>query len=236
MTGVHRDDLLLAWSGDLFLHGHHLSRWMVDYVDLEESLAIGSLAQEHLGHARELLTLSGLSTNDIDAWLFDRPLAGWTPSELAATGYREFPATVASALLLATATDTVIAALARGDEAARQIAELIGAEQRLHVLHWSRWVGVLHRDPNTHDAVHRALDDAAAASADLFGLPPDAGTGEWDLDDLHAAWSATVAELVTGAGCPVPAVPAPRPRRPGAHAALLRPVLDDLTEVRSRFR
>lgn len=221
-------EFLLGWGDDLFLHGHHLSGWIVDYVDLEESLAVGSLAQEELGHARELLEFAGVAGPDVDDRLFDRPAVEWAPSLLACTPRSDFPATVAASLLIAVATDVVVTALGRCEGAAR-LAGVLAAEQRLHVLHWCGWARALTRDEGTRDGFVVALHESARASADLFdAADPDAVA-------LHAGWAERVAELLASSGCPPVALPAPRPRRIGEHADLVGPVLRDLTAVRSRF-
>ena len=41
--------MVLAFADDLFLHGHHLPRWVTDYVDIEESLAVGSIESGRAG-------------------------------------------------------------------------------------------------------------------------------------------------------------------------------------------
>ena len=47
--------LVLAWCDDLSLQSHQLSKWITDYFDLEESLAVGSIAQELLAHSAALM-------------------------------------------------------------------------------------------------------------------------------------------------------------------------------------
>ena len=51
--------LLRRWADDLFLHGHDLTRWITDYVDIEESMAVGSMSQEELAHGATLLEFAG---------------------------------------------------------------------------------------------------------------------------------------------------------------------------------
>ena len=74
--------LLPRFADDLFLHGHDLTGWITDYVDIEESMAIGSMAQEELAHAATLLEFAGDDPVQRDWRLFVRPVDAWAPAAL----------------------------------------------------------------------------------------------------------------------------------------------------------
>ncbi|MER7400522.1 hypothetical protein ABT381_33985, partial [Streptomyces sp. NPDC000151] len=82
------DGVAVLWpalADDLFLHAHRLAERTVDYTELEEALAVGSIAQEDLAHARTLLGLLGYDEAAADAHFFDRPAALWQPTALTAS-------------------------------------------------------------------------------------------------------------------------------------------------------
>lgn len=197
------DPLVLAWADDLFLHGVHLARWIVDYVDLEESLAVGTLAQEQQAHARELLIAAGLDAAECDRRLFDRPACDWAPSRLAADPIEEWPQVVAAGLLLTHATLAMLAeadatdmdaadppakppavvAITSGseapdrdpaDEAGARVAGIV-AEQRLHLMHWQRWAVLLAGSPATRELFVSTLHWAGELAHDVLGDLPEPG-------------------------------------------------------------
>ena len=237
------DPLVMAWADDLFLHGVHLGRWIVDYVDLEESLAVGTLAQEQLAHARELLTAAGLEPVEIDRRLFDRPAAHWTPSRLAADPIPHWPQVVAVGLFLSHAT---LAMLAEADIAAGQddgparVAGML-SEQRLHLMHWQRWTSLLAASPATREEFQETLRWAARLSADLFG-PLAEGEGEstetaepeW-LDAARPRFATELAASLADVGLADLSFDMSEPRRAGQHAEVIVPVLDDQQAVRPRY-
>lgn len=181
MTTTDADPRIAAWADDLFLHGVHLAGWIVDYVDLEVSLAVGTVAQEQLAHSRELLTAAGLDSAAVDRRLYDRPADEWAPSRLAADPIREWPQAVAVGLLLSHATLAMLTESGAGEEPDRpkevlaETAEMgarvagIVAEQRLHLLHWQRWTILLAGSPTTRDIFLDTLHWAGALAGDVLG-------------------------------------------------------------------
>src|SRR5581483_9756459 len=158
----------LAWSDDLYLHGHHLSRWVVDYVDIEESLAVGSIAQEDLAHAAALHELAGVDIDGRDWRIYYRPVERWWPSRLLAAPSDDWPTTVARAFLFSVAAGLMVEQLQRSAlPAVRDTAAVMAAEQRLHVMHWERWVDIFARDVQTRGRFVSSLR-ATARSAPPF--------------------------------------------------------------------
>ncbi len=235
------DALVTAWADDLYLHGVHLARWIVDYVDLEESLAVGTLAQEQLAHARELLTVAGLEPADVDRRLFDRPAADWAPSRLAADPIQRWPQVVGVGLILSHATLAMLAEadLAHGqDDGAVRVAGII-SEQRLHLMHWQRWTVLLAGSRSTRDDFLDTLQWAGQLAADLFGALADgdstAGAGPSWLRPAQERFATELAASLAEADIPVLSFDVSEPRRPGRHAEVVQPVLTDQQAVRPRY-
>ena len=208
MTG--RDGLLRV-AEDRFLHGHLLGRWITDYVDLEESLAVGSIAQEELAHAATLIEFAGLDEEARDAFVFERPVEAWQPSALVARRLHDWPATVLRGYLLASVGEvgSVLLSHARRPEL-QSAGKVIAAEQRLHVTHWQRWVTLLGRDERTGDELRARAAVVLPLAADVFGAP---AFDEVNGQAAHTAWVEAVAGPLSAVGISVDALgrtPAPR--------------------------
>jgi 1,2-phenylacetyl-CoA epoxidase catalytic subunit len=216
---------LLAWADDLFLSGHQVGGWIVDYVELEESLAVGSIGQEQLGHARELLTACGLDVTSRDARLFDRPAADWNPSGLVAARGDDWAELVAGSYLLAAATLAIVDAASGAHDA----LTVIRPEQALHLEHWRRWLALLRNDATTAPRLEAALERTAARADDLLAAVPGATI---DLDTARTAFGERLGEDdVAGPERFFIRVE----REPGRHAAAIEPIVADLRAVRDRY-
>jgi 1,2-phenylacetyl-CoA epoxidase catalytic subunit len=220
--------LLLAWADDLFLAGHQMGRWIVDYVELEESLAVGSIGQEQLGHARELLAVCGLDVSARDGRLFDRPAAEWNPSGLVAVrGGDDWAELVASSYVLAAATLALLDVdVASGAAAALAV---IRPEQALHLEHWQRWLALLRADAETAPRLEAALERTATCGDDLLAAVPGATV---DLEAVRGAFAGRLTE--DGIAAPERFF-ARAAREPARHAAAIAPVVADLRAVRDRY-
>lgn len=204
------DELSLA-AQDHYLHGHALTPWITDYVDLEESLAIGSMAQDELAHAAALLAAAGWTTEGRDELVYERSLEDWAPAVLAARRFDDFVLTVVRGLVLSTAA--VVRAeswLAAGDVGLRSTAAVLVAEQDLHVAHWLRWTRRLSQDLRTADDLVAKGRAVLLAAGDVFGPAPSAPSGQ---AELHVAWRARLARLLAGtvlSADPLGEAPVPR--------------------------
>lgn len=206
--------LMLQWADDLFLHGHDLARWITDYVDLEESMAVGSMSQEDLAHAAALLAADGRSPDERDWRIFERPVDQWTPSTLVVSGADDWPDVVARAYLFSEAARGFAANLSQVFPDFAAMVDIVRAEQHLHVRHWRRWLQILAADPGTRGELNRALLRRASLSADLFGGPPNTPSPGPSLDALHSTWLAVVKDEFRKLGFEEIELPAePQPRR-----------------------
>ncbi|MFJ4184310.1 Phenylacetic acid catabolic protein [Kitasatospora sp. NPDC089509] len=243
-------------ADDLFLHSHHLAELTVDYTELEEALAVGSIAQEDLAHARTIMGLLGCDDAAADAHFFDRSLERWQPTALTACPRDDRPWSVARGLLMAAGTSALLlsalgapggAAPGSSDAALRSALRAMADEQRLHLKHWAARVRH-YRHTSHHRAMAEAMSAATAAAQDLFGpaLPvrlPDPAAAM--LPEVSAAactdrfdrlWQEVVAEPGPAPVLPRPA-PARRPgdRLPAAEQVGLRTALEQLRAVRAGY-
>ena len=226
--------LVGAWAEDLFLHGHDLARWITDYVDLEESLAVGSMSQEGLAHAANLWAALGHDSEWRDHKVYRSEPAEWGPSALCATRLLDWPATVVRGLLVAEGALTLLDRLESQVESLRHVAAVLAAEQRLHAHHWQRWVRVLGHDPATTDDFVKVLAAGCGAASDLFGaLSTSSFTDDALLGELHVQWVTRVRAAIAAGGVEIPEMPSRSPRKQMEEHAPLAAILDGIRGVRT---
>jgi 1,2-phenylacetyl-CoA epoxidase catalytic subunit len=191
--------MFLRYAEDQFLHGHLLASLIVDYIDLEESLAVGSIAQEELAHAALLLELAGEDTAGRDGFIYERPLAEWWPSRLVVTSERDWPATVLRGLLVASAGMVLTQELGNHDmPQVRQAAETMRAEQGLHVTHWTAWVRLLSGSAGIREEFMKCGSRVLPLAQDVFGSAPDMPSASV-CSRLHESFVAQVRPVLDAA-------------------------------------
>lgn len=191
--------VLRGWSQDLFLSGHRLGRWMTDYIDLEESLAVGSMAQDDLAHAGLLLEVTGVDERGRDHLFYGAPPEQWRCSRLMASSFDQAWADVVASSVCLSEAVLVLAGWLEGSldpERARGIRTM-ASERRLHAEHWERWLCLLVGEESTRAEIQMSMDRAVELASDLFGAE-DVGGGvpgstptelpEADLPALHREW------------------------------------------------
>jgi ring-1,2-phenylacetyl-CoA epoxidase subunit PaaC len=189
--------LLLAMADDEFVIGFSDSEWTGIAPILEEDVAMSSIAQDEIGHARalyELLAEVAADGRDADAIAYDRPPSGYYHARLLDHGRGDWAQTIARRYLYDTADAVRLEALAGSSFA--PLAALVGKirrEERYHLMHVTTW---LERLAGAAGEPRRRLLEA------LGRLGPDAGTvlgplpGETALvmADILAASSAELDE------------------------------------------
>lgn len=216
---------------DHFIHGHYLSAWIVDYVHLEESLAVGSVAQEEIAHAAAFAQMSGLDAAARDWLVFDRPAEAWRPSQVLAQRLHKWPAAVLRGLLLAHAAVVRSAWLSTDDDpAVAQAAAVLGAEQVLHVVHWEKWLDLLGSDS-------RASHELSGLAGTLLPMAGDVFAADGDPKDaqlqMHQQWTEGVAPVLSSVGIDASLLgEAPVPRRSAAEVPEFVTMLDFLRSER----
>lgn len=195
-----RTGLWLALADDLFVLGNRLGERIVDYIDLEESLAVGSIGQEALAHAETVLSLHGFDEAAADARFFERPQEQWQVSRVIGR-LGDWPSTVVCGLVISAAVSILAEERAADEPAFAAIRD----EQRVHLDHWRRWARALAAWPETCEEFTQAYADVTHCAGDLFGAGPhDARTGA-----LHERLAALIADSGVP-GSRLPHLPVPR--------------------------
>jgi ring-1,2-phenylacetyl-CoA epoxidase subunit PaaC len=235
--------LLLALADDEFVIGFSDSEWTGIAPILEEDVAMSSIAQDEIGHARafyELLAGLVADGRDADAIAYDRPPEGYYHARLLDHPRGDWAQTIARRYLYDTADAVRLEALERSSwTPLASLVAKVRREERYHLLHVSTW---LERLALTEGEPRRRLLDA------LERLGPDAGTVLAPLPtqtallmadivgasaaELEARWRASVGPTFERLRLPpVPPTRWPDDARSG-HSDAFRRLHDEFTAVR----
>ena len=162
--------LLLAMADDDFVIGFSDSEWTGIAPILEEDVAMSSIAQDELGHAKVLYELlAGLLDDgrDADALAYDREPEAYRHARLLDHGRGDWATTIARRFLYDTADTARLASIGDGWPPLAELVAKIRREERYHVMHALAWV----------DRLARAGGEARTRfAAALEALAPDAPT------------------------------------------------------------
>lgn len=234
-------DLVLSWwADDLFLFGHQAARWITDYVDLEESMAMGSIAQEALAHAATIWKHLGKSDTQRDWLIYQRPVEHWNNASISVWSRNrdDFLWTVCRGYLGTSAFSAVLDALVdSGDPGFEQTRVVMEAEQHLHVAHFERWMSLMAEDPAARTSLEATLSALMPQAFELFGIPAHAdlatsNRSSLDLWEISEAWAETISSDLAGQSVDLPAI-SPKPQIRSNDLAGLAAILESVRSVRS---
>ena len=169
-TQVALADFLLSLADDEFVIGFSDSEWTGIAPILEEDVAMSSIAQDELGHARALYELlAGVLDDgrDADALAYDREPDAYRHARLLDHARGDWAATMARRFLYDTADAARLASIGEGWPPLAELVAKIRREERYHVMHVTLWAERLAR------AGGEARERFVAA---LEALAPDAPT------------------------------------------------------------
>ena len=209
------DSLLLSIADDEFVIGFSDSEWTGIAPILEEDIAMSSLAQDELGHARalyELLAEVRGAGQTADAIAYDREPAEYRHARLLDHGRGDWAMTIARRYLYDTADGTRLEALATSSFGPlRELVDKIRREERYHVMHATTWLERLARHPGEpRDRLIASLDELAPDAATVFTPLDDeaelvaAGLIAEPMSALEARWRATITPVFVGLDLPMP--------------------------------
>jgi ring-1,2-phenylacetyl-CoA epoxidase subunit PaaC len=237
------DELLLSLADDEFVLGFSDSEWTGIAPILEEDVAISSLAQDELGHARafyELLAILRGDGRDADAIAYDRDPAEYRHARLLDHPRGDWAQTIARRWLYDTADDVRLAALAAsGYEPLREIVAKVRREERYHLMHVNAWLDRLAGSPGEprrrlEAALERLAPDAATVFTPLSTEPLliAARAIAAGMVDLEAEWRSRIEPVLASHRLPAPPA-AMRPDRGRLdHSDAFRALHADFTSVR----
>jgi ring-1,2-phenylacetyl-CoA epoxidase subunit PaaC len=205
-------ELLLAMADDEFVIGFWDSEWTGIAPMLEEDVAMSSIAQDEIGHARALYELlASLTDDDADRIAFGRRPHEYRHAALMNHARTDWAFTIARRYLYDTADAVRLEALAgSAHEPLAQLATKMRREESYHLMHMEAWVRRLTGTDDSRrrlsDALERLWPDAQAVFAPLSGeaclvtarILPDS------LEALRGRWLARAIPPIEERGLPVP--------------------------------
>jgi ring-1,2-phenylacetyl-CoA epoxidase subunit PaaC len=206
-------ELLLTMADDEFVLGFWDSEWTGIAPMLEEDVAMSSVSQDEIGHARAWYELlAGLTDDDADRIAFGREPDAYRHAALMNHPRTDWAFTVARRYLYEHADTVRLEALTRSSYAPMaELAAKMRREETYHLLHFDVWLkrladaGGEARERLTA-ALAQLWPDAQAVFAPLVGeaclvsarILPDS------LETLRSRWGERVATPLAALGLPAP--------------------------------
>jgi ring-1,2-phenylacetyl-CoA epoxidase subunit PaaC len=207
-------ELLLAMADDEFVLGFWDSEWTGIAPILEEDVAMSSVSQDEIGHAKAWYELlASLTDDDADRIAFGRQPAGYRHAALMNHARTDWAFTVARRYLYEHADATRLESLARSSYApVAELAAKMRREETYHLLHFDLWLRRLteaggEARERLVGALERIWPDAQAVFAPLAGEQRlvSAGILPDDLETLRRRWLEQVVPVLERSNLPVPA-------------------------------
>jgi len=233
--------MLVAFADDELLMGHRHSEWLGLSPFLEEDLAMASIAQDEIGHARALYALVWPDVDDRAALVVRRPPEAFRSCDLVELDGLDWERSlvrhacydVAERLRWQNfATSTL--------EPLRALASKALQEERYHERHACDLIERLGPDPVANRKLQAAIDDLMPHVAGLFEAPDDEhvavaeGVAAATMDELAHTFVSEIGAIFGDAGLRSGALTPPRRAQRGhsgrherssgfaaAHAAML---------------
>jgi ring-1,2-phenylacetyl-CoA epoxidase subunit PaaC len=206
-------ELLLAMADDEFVLGFWDSEWTGIAPILEEDVAMSSVSQDEIGHARALYELlAELTGEDADRIAFGRPAAAYRHAALMNHARTDWAFSIARRFLYEHADAVRLESLAASShEPLADLAVKMRREETYHILHFDLWLRRLAEGSDESRerlsaAIQSLWADAQAVFAPLAGearllatkILPDS------LEELRRQWLEQVTARLKAAGLPVP--------------------------------
>jgi len=229
-------------ADDEFVSGLMDSEWTGIAPLLEEDVAISSISQDELGHARALYQLLADARGDgrdEDAIAYDREPDEYRHARLLDHPRGDWADTIARRFLYELADEARLASIGAGYRPLADLVDKLRREERYHRMHVVTWI---HRLANGGaDARHR-LETALAAQgvdAPTVFTPLDgeaellvAGILTRPMADAEAAWRADLTSILVPLDLGLPPSIGPSPGGRRDHSAAFRWLWSEFTSVR----
>lgn len=209
-------ELLLALADDEFVIGFWDSEWTGIAPMLEEDVAMSSISQDEIGHARAFYELlAELTDTDADAIAFGRSADEFRHAALLNQARTDWAFTIARRYLYETADAVRLEALsASAFTPLAQLAAKMRREESYHLMHLVTWLRRLASGPGHErlaEALARAWPDAQAIFTPLAGEAElvSAGILSEPMARLRERWLERVAPLLEELGLSPGEAPSP---------------------------
>ncbi len=209
-------ELLLAMADDEFVLGFWDSEWTGIAPILEEDVAMSSVSQDEIGHAKALYELLATLTGaDADEIAFGRPPDGYRHAALMNHARTDWAFSIARRFLYEHADAVRLESLAGSAyEPLADLAVKMRREETYHLLHFDLWLRRLSEGgDDSHARLAAAIEqlwlDAQTVFAPLTGEGAlvAAGILPESLETLRTRWLERIVPRLEAAQLPVPTAP-----------------------------
>ena len=235
-------ELLLTMADDEFVGGFTDSEWTGIAPLLEEDVAMSSIAQDELGHARALYQLLAdvvADGRDEDELAYDREPDEYRHARLLDHPRGDWADTIARRFLYELADEARLASIGAGWKPLADLVEKLKREERYHRMHVVAWVERLAKGG---DEPRRRLEAALVAhglDASTVFTPLDGEAALLDarilarsLRDAESAWRADLTTILVPLGLQLPPGSEPTPDGRREHSDAFRWLWGEFTMVR----
>jgi ring-1,2-phenylacetyl-CoA epoxidase subunit PaaC len=207
-------ELLFTMADDEFVSGFTDSEWTGIAPLLEEDVAMSSISQDELGHARALyeLLVSVLDDDrDADAIAYDREPGEYRHAHLLDHPRGDWAETIARRFLYELADEARLASIGDGWPPLAELIAKLRREEKYHRMHAVAWIRRLAKGGD--DARARLVaalaevgPDAATVFTPIAGEPEllEAGILSRSLAAAEAAWRADLTSILVPLGVALP--------------------------------
>lgn len=218
-------DLLLSMADDEFVSGFTDSEWTGIAPLLEEDVAMSSISQDELGHARALYELLASILDDgrdADAIAYDREPGDYRHAHLLDHPKGDWAETIARRFLYELADEARLASIGDGWPPLVELVGKLRREERYHRMHAVAWIRRLaNGGPEARHRIEMALAEVEPDAATVF--TPSAGERELleagiltrTLAVAEASWRADLTGILVPLGLPLPPSAEPAGPAPG---------------------
>ena len=205
-------ELLLTLADDEFVLGYWDSEWTGIAPMLEEDVAMSSVSQDEIGHARAWYELlASVTDDDADRIAYGRAPDDYRHAALMNHARTDWAFTIARRFLYEHADAVRLEALARSSHApVAELATKMRREETYHLMHFDVWLRRLaDAGGEARERLSAALGglwaDAAAVFTPLAGEERLLGEGilPEPMDALRRRWLEQVVPICTQLGLPV---------------------------------
>lgn len=235
-------ELLLTLADDEFVSGFTDSEWTGIAPLLEEDVAISSISQDELGHARALYQLLAdvvADGRDEDALAYDREPVEYRHALLLDHARGDWADTIARRFFYELADEARLASIGSGYRPLAELVEKLRREERYHRMHVLAWVDRLaNGGPEPRRRLEAALAshgiDAPTVFTPLAGEAAllEAGILTRSMAQAEAAWRADLTTTLVPLGLPLPPAIEPTPAGRREHSSDFRWLWSEFTSVR----
>ena len=235
-------ELLLSMADDEFVGGFTDSEWTGIAPLLEEDVAISSISQDELGHARALYQLLAdvlADGRDEDALAYDREPEAYRHCRLLDHPRGDWADTIARRFLYELADEARLASIGPGYRPFADLVEKLRREERYHRMHVLAWIDRLaNGGPEPRRRLEAALlahgPDAPTVFTPLAGEEGllEAGILSRGMAAAEGAWRADLTSILVPLGLPLPPAIPPTPDGRRDHSEAFRWLWSEFTMVR----